>query len=848
MSTVVGIDLGASTSYVGYISKGVVDIVQNEVSQRATSTMVGFKNEERHLGDEALAQVKGNAKNTCRNFKHLLGQTMESPEMETEKFWSTSSLETAEDGFVGYNVTHKGESKTMSASQITAAFLSKLRDISEAWSSMKVTDAVISVPSYYSDIQRQALLDATKIAGIPVLCLMNEHTAIALGYGIYRARDFDETKPMIVAFCSVGHTTFSVTVAQFTREKVVILSEKSAKIGGRDMDKCLMETFAAQFEKKHGMNPLSNKKSAFKLEEAVVKTKKVLSANNEAPINVECLMEDEDFASTIKREDVEAMCAPLMETIKKVLDEAIKASGVAPEEIESVEMVGGASRVPFVKQLCAKAFGETREPSFTLNADEAVARGCALQAAILSPLYKVREYGLEETTPYGVSIGWQGVVNEKEQEDGAAEGEEAPPAAAAVGDSEVKWSVMFPESSRMNTSKAVTMFRKEPFEIMAQYVESAPLMKGTPKTLGTYRIELPPCDANKKVKVKAKLNLSGVFSINEAEIIEEERYEEVTKEKREVVPAESDASPETTPEVAAPEAATAEPAAADAEKKEVEEKKEEKPAEKKEPEKKYEWVEVKKMKKRTKRTDVPITKIGTPGVSDALIQKFMDVETQTRSEMREIRETDERRNDLEGYIFLWRDKVGGEAKSFISSSDADKFLAELQTAEDWLYDTYDATKVQYIEKLSELKKTGDVVAWRQKEKGMRQDWIDAVNGTVNNFMSAAKEPGTKYDHIAPEKLKKIVDECTAVKTWLDAAVEEQAKTADHEKPALMCTEMETRNTQLAKMADEILKERKPAPPVEEKAEEKEKKAEVPEATAPEAKKEDGKNITVDDVD
>merc|ERR1712054_653844 len=136
--------------------------------------------------------------------------------------------------------------------------------------------------------------------------------------------------------------------------------------------------------------------------------------------------------------------------------------------------------------------------------------------------------------------------------------------------------------------------------------------------------------------------------------------------------------------------------------------------------------------------------------------------------MKEIIETDEKRNDLESYIFNMRSKieVGNEYGEFISASDREKFNSDLTKAEDWLYDTYEGTKVQFVEKLDELKQTGESVAWRKREHGMRDDWIAAVTGTIANYRSAAENPGDKYGHIAPEKLGEIISSCTELEKWL----------------------------------------------------------------------------------
>lgn len=832
-SAVIGIDIGASESLVAYVGKGIVDIVQNEVSKRATPTLVGFTDRERLLGDTALSMIKSNAKNTCRNFKHLLGRPIDAPDLEKEHFWSTSKLATDESGFTGYDVTYKGESRVFSAPQVTAMFLTKLKEITEKWCQAKVADAVISVPSYLSDVHRQALLDAAKIAGISVLRLMNEHTATALGYGIYRSNDFDETKPMTVAFASMGHSLFSVSIVQFIRGKLTVLCEKSDKVGGRDMDECLMRAFAEQFEKKYKCDPLSNKKSAFKLEDAVTKTKKILSANSEAGVNVECLMEDNDFASNMTRADFEAMCQPMMDRVKAVLDGAIAMFPAGVEAVDSVEIIGGASRVPWVKKMISEAFGG-KDLCTTMNADESVARGCALQAAILSPLYKVREFKVEDASNFCINVGWMGSSADAEatkDDDGDTQ--------MGGGEGEYKTATVFPTGSAMNVVKMLTFYRKGPFDVTAEYGSESTLLPGTAKELGKYRIELPTQTESKKIKVKAKLSLHGVFQVESAQMVEEEEYDETVKEKRELPEDVDEPSP-----VGQPEAAAA-PADGEAAKdgdepmpdstkeewKEEEKKDEKKEEKKKEP--KYEWIDVVKKKKRTKRTDLTITATGKPGLSDATLQKRMDEESAMQAEMRDIIETDEKRNDLEGYIFNMRDRVSesGEYGAFISSADRDKFNSELMAAEDWLYDHEDATKIQYIEKLDELKTTGDVVVWRFKEDGMRAEWIQAVSGTIGNYRNAAENPGDSYGHIAADKLGKISSACNELEKWLTDLQAKQAKMNKTEKPVLICADMEKKNQELAKMADEILKEPKPAPP---------KKEEKPEDKKEEAPKEETK--------
>jgi len=851
---VIGIDLGAQDSYVAFVGKGIVDIVQNEVSKRATPSLVGFTDRERLLGDPALSLIRSNAKNSCRNFKHLLGRDVSAPDIATEHFWSTSKLSASNDKFTGYDVTYKGESKVISATEITAMYFTKLKDITESWCGAKVSDAVIAVPSSFSDVQRQALLDAAKIANLSVLRVMNEHTATALAYGIYRSNDFDAEKPTTTVFCSVGHSIFSVSIVQFVKGKLTVVCEKSDKVGGRDMDECLMRAFAEQFKKKHGCDPLSNKKAAFKLEDAVGRTKKILSANNEAPVNVECLMEDEDFSSTMNRNDFEKMCEPMMDRVKKVLEDAKVASGMTPEQIDNVEIVGGSSRVPWIKNMISEAFGG-KTLSTTMNQEESVARGCALQAAILSPLYKVRDFKVEDNSPYAVNIGWTGSGSDgKVEDDGDAQ--------MGGAEGECKKAEIFPSNSQMNMVKMCTWFRKGPFDITAEIANPDSLPKLTPKELGKFRVDLPPQPANKKIKVKTQLTLHGTFAVSSAQMVEEEDYEETIKEKRELPPlpdSEEEPTKEEGEKTADGEAAKAENGKDEVKKDEngAEEKKDadadgdanmgdakeaaaeapkDDPPPRKEKEKRYEWIDVVKKKRRTKKTDLKIIETGRPGLGIDLVHQKMDEETKMTVEMREIQETDAKRNDLEGYLLSLRDKTSssGECGPYISDEAREKFHADLTKTEDWLYDTFDATKSQLLDKLDELKSVGDEVVWRGKEAGMRGEWIEAVAGTVKNYRAAVdNNGGDKYGHIAEDKLAKIVTACNELETWLNEKKAAQEKLAKYERPVLLCAEMESKNKELARVSDEILREPKPAPPKETKKVEAEEDEEAAKGDAEE---------------
>jgi len=251
-----------------------------------------------------------------------------------------------------------------------------------------------------------------------------------------------------------------------------------------------------------------------------------------------------------------------------------------------------------------------------------------------------------------------------------------------------------------------------------------------------------------------------------------------------------------------------------------------------------------KKKRRTMRTEVPITVCNQPGLSEDLISKHMDEEFAVQADMRDILETDERRNDLESYVFNMRDKINecGEYAPYMSGADRDLFSKALTAAEDWLYDNPDATKAQYVEKGQELKCTGDPVVWRFKEAGMRSDWIAAVYGTVRNYRTAAEYPGDKYGHVTSEKLAKIMAACAELEKWLNDMKSKQDAMPSHQKPTLICADMEKKNRELAEMASEILREpRPPTPPKPGKKEEAPKatKEKVDEVAPPHEQQKNG---------
>jgi len=298
----------------------------------------------------------------------------------------------SETGSAAYNINYCGKNKQLSSEQLTAALFTKLKDIGETALSVKVNDVVISVPSYFTDAERRALLDSAKMAGLNVLKLMNDTTATALAYGIYK-QDLPEPDKASrnVVFVDCGHTGTQVAAASFNKGKLSMLASGFCNSGGRNFDEEMCKHFAKEFGERYKLDVFGNKKATMKLLTECVKLKKLMAANtNRLPINIECFMDDKDVSGHMDRAKFEELIASHLADIERVMGEVLTASKLKPEEIYSVEIVGGSTRIPAIKALIEKVFG--KESSTTLNADEAVSRGCALQCAILSPVFKVGVY------------------------------------------------------------------------------------------------------------------------------------------------------------------------------------------------------------------------------------------------------------------------------------------------------------------------------------------------------------------------------------------------------------------------------------------------------------------------
>lgn len=509
MSTPFGVDLGNDNTVIACARNRGIDIIVNEVSNRSTPSLVGFGMKNRFIGESAKNQQTSNIKNTVDNLKRILGLNYSDPDFEIEKKFFTAPLVENEDGQISAKVRFAGEQQEFTSTQLTAMFLNKIKDITAKETKGNIVDICLSVPVWYTEKQRRAASDACKIAGLNPVRIVNEVTAAAVGYGVFKQNDLPEDKPKIVAFVDIGHSSYQVSIAAVKKGELKILGSACDKhFGGRDFDHAIANHFAEEFKGKYKIDVKENPKAFYRVLAASEKVKKVLSANSSAPINIESLMNDVDVSSSLTREELEEYVKPLLERVHVPIEIALKDAGITTDDIDSIEVIGGCTRVPSLKAKLSEIFG--KQLSFTLNQDEAIARGNAFICAMHSPTLRVRPFKFEDFNPYSVSYFWD---KEEEDEDHME---------------------VFPRGGTFPSTKIITLFRKGDFEVEAKYTNKEELPAGVESQIAKWTIKgVVPNEGETSIATKLKLrnDPSGFYTIESAYTVEEKLVKELVEPK-----------------------------------------------------------------------------------------------------------------------------------------------------------------------------------------------------------------------------------------------------------------------------------------------------------------------------
>lgn len=770
---VLGIDIGTQSSVLATINRGAVSVVRTELADRLTPSLVLFSQGHRLMGDHAAPLVRSQAKACCRSFKNLLGELYhDSPRVAREKRFQLAQIAEAEGGVAGFKVVAGGKEEVFSASRVCAAFLTKLKQVAELSTQRPVGEVVIACPAWFREANREALLDAAQIAGLTCLRVISDMTATALDYGLYRRQHFTDAKT-VVAFVSIGHSTASVCIAAFTSAGAEILAEVSSPdLGGRDMDFLIAQHFATAFEKKHGMNPLENIKAKLKLEDQAERTKKVLSANSESPFNVECLIEDHDLSGLITRELFEELCAETFKpSLLKLLHQALSLSGLEAADVAFVEAVGGCTRIPWVQRCISEAFG--KEISRTLAGDECVARGCALQAAMASLHFKVKEFDFGEKLWHPISITWAGdgpvsVASCSEHQPEGASTTEAPHPSGAQ-------EIELPVGTPTNTLRKITFHRSGSFDLRVAYKDLGKDNKAA--DLGGCRVELPAGCGPREVHVFCAVNYNGLI-----------RFPRACMKSLET----ANAAPPATEPLAAEQQQPEKDAGA------AQETSETSPPPK------------------ARATELQVRPLLYAGrLTEDLLRLYRESELQMDNEDRLHREKQERLNELETLIYSIRDGLGGSLGLYASEPEKAALGKLLEELENWVYDHQgdpDLTKSAIIAKLDSLKSLASPVQYRQRQKELRHAAAERLLTTIKQSRQVATGESLDYAHIEPQKMQQLLQAAEADECWLNKVTEEVNAQPLTQDPAVTSETIDQRCTDLAGLAKKILSTPKPKPP------------------------------------
>eukprot|EP00466_Bigelowiella_natans_P009109 jgi/Bigna1/87650/estExt_fgenesh1_pg.C_220175 len=380
----VGIDLGTTYSCVGVWRNNTVEILANDQGNRTTPSYVAFTDQERLVGEAAKNQASRNPKNTIFGAKRLIGRRFDEKSVEHDKRMWPFQVTKGQGGKPMIKASHMGEDKLFAPEEISSMVLTKMKETAESYLGHKVTDAVITVPAYFNDSQRQATKDAGAIAGLNVKRIINEPTAAAIAYGLNKMQKGDKRERNVLIF-DLGGGTFDVSL--LTIDEGVFEVKATAgdtHLGGEDFDQALMEHFAKEFKRKNrGLDLQGNDKAIRRLRTACERAKRTLSSSTRAQIEIDSLHEGVDFSASITRARFEDICDDYFRGTLKPVDKVLKDSKMSKSSIDEVVLVGGSTRIPKIQNLLSDYFNG-KQLCKNINPDEAVAYGAAVQAAVLS--------------------------------------------------------------------------------------------------------------------------------------------------------------------------------------------------------------------------------------------------------------------------------------------------------------------------------------------------------------------------------------------------------------------------------------------------------------------------------
>lgn len=412
MTNAIGIDLGTTYSCVAHFTQDRIEIIANDQGNRTTASTVAFTDSERLIGDAAKNQAAMNPTNTVFDAKRLIGRKFSDAEVQEDmKHFPFKVVDKG--GKPQIQVEFKGETKVFTPEEISSMILTKMKETAETYLGGKVTDAVITVPAYFNDSQRQATKDAGLIAGLNVLRIINEPTAAAIAYGLDKKATSAHEQNVLIF--DLGGGTFDVSLLAIDDGVFEVKATAGdTHLGGEDFDHRLVTHFINEFKRKSKKDISTNQRSLRRLRTACERAKRSLSSSAQATIEIDSLYEGVDFYTSITRARFEELCADLFRSTLDPVEKVLKDAKLDKSQIDEIVLVGGSTRIPKIQKLVSDFFNG-KEPCKSINPDEAVAYGAAVQAAILTgdTSSKTQDILLLDVAPLSLGIETAGGVMTK---------------------------------------------------------------------------------------------------------------------------------------------------------------------------------------------------------------------------------------------------------------------------------------------------------------------------------------------------------------------------------------------------------------------------------------------------
>ncbi|CAA7408951.1 unnamed protein product [Spirodela intermedia] len=821
-SAVASIDLGSEWLKVAVVNlkpgQPPISVAINEMSKRKSPALVAFSGGQRLVGEEAAGIAARYPEKVYSSVRDMVGKPHGCVRGKVEAAYQSFDLVEDSRGAAGIR-TDDGNATVYSTEELLAMILAYAKNLAESQAKVPVLDAVITVPAFFGQAERKAVMQAAQLAGIKLLGLINEHAGAALQYGI--DKDFSNESRHVIFYDMGSGSTYAALVyfsSYKAKEygKTISVNQFQVKdvrwnteLGGMTMESRLVEHFADEFNKKLGnsFDVRKSPKAMAKLKKQVKRTKEILSANTAAPISVESLYDDHDFKSTITREKFEELCSDIMEQAVVPVKEVLEHSGLKLDEIDAVELIGGATRVPKLQAKLQEFLGK-KELGKHLDADEAIVLGAALHAANISDGIKLnRKLGMIDGSSYGFVIQLDGPdLSEDERSEQS----------------------LVPRMKKLPSKAFKSIKHSKDFEVSLGYEKTDLLPRGVSSHKFTQYGVSGLTDASEKYSTKnlsspIKANLhfslsrSGVISLDRAEaVIEYFEWIEVPKKNLTLENA-------TVSELNSTADVSSGNSTEEIRENSDGQGKVDSPSNANETQPIVEVSMEKKLKKRTFR--VPLKIMDKTAGPEVVLSTESYSEAKIRLEMLDRKDSERRRtaelkNNLEGYIYSTKEKMDETSELEKVSTDRERksFAERLEEVQEWLYmDGEDAPADEFKDRLNSLKAIGDPIFFRLTELSSRPVACEHARSYLSEIPKIIRDWEENKPWLPKSRVDEVRSEAERLGSWLDVKESLQKATPASVTPAFSSSEVYEKTQSLQSKVAGVNRIPKPRPKIEKPA-------------------------------